>query len=239
MIGKSAGTTLAAALLFSTAAQADPGFYFKLDSGWSFARDAHFREDNTATANCMLNTASGGCTDELNHLGSSFVAGIGIGYQVAPNLRVDLTYQRRGGFDLRGSDSAGTDFDPPLTSDAFIVSGFYDLPVQWGSFKPFVGLALGRTRNKLDPVRWNDPGAPGQSGTLPGGSNNDRVYQLTLGGTLSFGNNWSLDLGYRYSDFGEFKKAGGPELSGAAFTTDSQTGKLRANELLIGGRWAF
>ena len=224
------------ALAAATPAQAEGNRYVRIDSGWSFARPAGFGDDSLAMATCMMNTSSGGCGEKLNHLGSSFVIGVGIGMRVAPDWRVDLSVQRRAGFDLKGSDSAGTDFDPPVTSDAVILSGFYDLPVEWGKFKPFVGLAAGYTRNKLDPIQWRD-GA--YSGALPGGTHRDRMYQITLGGAYTISKDWSLDLGLRYSDFGEIKKDGGPAVSGDAFTTGTGTGKLRAHEILIGARWAF
>jgi hypothetical protein len=50
---------------------------------------------------------------------------------------------------------------------------------------------------------------------------------------------WILDVGYRYSDLGEFKKPAGPDQSGTAGTftasgsTTSATGKLRTNEILF------
>ena len=56
---------------------------------------------------------------------------------------------------------------------------------------------------------------------------------------------WTLEVLYRYSDMGKFVKSAGPDQfapSGtfnASGNTGAATGKLRANELIVGVRWDF
>lgn len=235
-IGVAGAIAALASLLFSAPAAAGGAFYLKLDSGWAWGTNAGFQEDNPASADCFLIVTGTTCGGKLNDVGSSFVIGGGIGYRFSPLFRADITYGRRGGFNLSGADPAGTYFDPKLTSDSFMVSGFFDIPYKIaGRAQPYVGLAIGRSKNKMDALKWNDPTCC--NGVLNGGgSNNSTAWQITLGAAIQVAPMWTLDLGYRYSDFGEFKKPFGPDQQGtftASGFTESATGKLRTNEILF------
>jgi opacity protein-like surface antigen len=219
------------------------GPYVGVQVGYSRARDANFREDNSADPNCFLFVTGVSCGGTLNHLGSSPVVGVSVGYRINPMFRLDLGYQRRSGFNLSGSDPAGTDFDPKVSSDSFMVSGFVDLPYRFdlaGGAQPYAGLAVGRSKNSMDSLNWNDRTCC--SGTLNSGtSHTSTTWQFTLGAALTISGAWVLDIAYRYSDLGEFKKSSGPDQIGnfTGFgTTTSATGKLRANEILLGIRYS-
>lgn len=232
-----AGALLAlVSLSLGTPAAAQSGFYLKLDSGWAWGRSAGFQEDDPSSPDCFLIVSGTTCGGKLNDLGSSFVIGAGIGYRFTPMFRGDITYSRRGGFNLKGWDPAGTYFDPDVTSDAIMVNGFFDMPYKIADrAQPYVGLAIGRSKNKMDALKWNDPGCC--SGVLnAGGSNTSTAWQFTLGIGIQVAPQWILDVGYRYSDLGEFKKPAGSDqvnnFTGSGVTT-SATGKLRTNELLF------
>lgn len=222
-----------AALVASGSAQAQGHFYGRLDTGWSFARDAKFKDKRAIDPNCFLIvTVSGVCGGELNHLGSSFVLGIGVGYQFPGGFRADYTYGHRSGYDLKGKDPAGTSFDPKVQSDSHLVNGYFDLP-KWGSVKPYIGGGIGWSRNKMDRIKWNDGGS---SGVLTGGKKTDRAYQITIGAVFEPADKLKLDIGYRYFDFGRIHKAAGPDQSGmfnASGITGPADGKLRAHEILF------
>jgi len=227
------------ALMLATTAQAGLGLYLKLESGYAWGRDAGFQEDDPSSAECFLIVSGTTCGGKLNHVGSSFVIGAGIGYRFSPMFRADLTYGRRSGFNLKGRDPAGTDFDPKVSSDSIMLSGFVDIPYKIaGRAQPYVGLAIGRSRNKMDTLKWSDPGCC--TGVLnAGASNNATAWQLTLGAAITVAPKWTIDVGYRYSDFGDFRKPRGPDqvgLFGTGFTASAK-GKLRTNELLLSLRY--
>lgn len=225
-----------------SSAPAGPGFYVGAQVGYSDSRKADFKEDNPNASDCFLYTGATTCGGTLNHLGSSAVYGVSVGYRFSPLFRVDVSYQRRSGYNLSGSDPAGTEYDPKVKSDSVMVSGFVDIPYKIGGrVQPFVGAAVGRSRNTMDALNWNDPGCC--TGTFnPGESHNSTAWQLTLGAAITLAQKLVLDVAYRYTDMGEFKKAEGQDQSGvfnASGTTTSATGKLRANEFLVGVRYGF
>ncbi len=218
------------------------GPYLTAQVGYSKARGANFKEDNPSSPDCFLYVTATTCGGTLDSLGSSPVFGVSVGYRISPMFRVDVGYQRRGGYNLSGWDPAGTYYDPTVSSDAMMVSGFLDFPYKIaGQVQPFAGLAVGRSKNKMDALRWTDPGCC--TGVLNDGStNNSTAWQATLGAAISLVKGWVLDVSYRYADMGEFKKPVGADqvgnFSGSGMTT-SATGKLRSNELLLAVRYEF
>lgn len=221
------------------------GAYVKLDTGWSWAKNAGMRDDDPSSPNCVLQPATGSvCNGTLNTLGSSFIIGAGVGYKLPLGFRVDLTYNNRSGYNLKGSDPAGTDFDPRVKSNAILFNGYYDIPVTIaGRVKPFVGGGIGWTKNKMDHLMWNDTGTFPSSGGLPGGTWSGTAWQLTLGADVIVADHWVIEAGYRYVDLGKIIKEAGSGTSGSAFNaanyTTQLTGKLRANEFLLNFRYDF
>ena len=227
--------------LSASGATPSVGPYLSVQAGYSWGSDANFKEDNPNSPDCFIFTGAA-CGGTLNNLGSSPVFGIGIGYRFSPMFRADISYQKRSGYNLSGYDPAGTYFDPDVSSDAVMLAGYYDIPHKIaGKAQPYVGVAIGRSKNKMDALNWNDPGCC--MGTLNGGgSNNSTAYQLTLGAAWTVANNWVLDVAYRYTDLGDFKKPAGADQSGnftGTGVTTSATGKLRGNELILGLRYEF
>lgn len=217
------------------------GPYVRADIGWSWARNADFTDDAPVSPTCFIAVNYPGvCGASLNSLGSSAVFGIGAGYRFGNGFRADVTLEYRGGYNLSGADPEGTYFDPQVTSKGALINGYYDLPVAWGPFRPYVGGGIGYSKNKMDPINWYDATS---TGTLPGGSNNSVAWQLTLGTNIDLGDKWVVDVRYRYSDFGKFKKDAGPDLAGQFNPppngTGPATGYLRASEFIIGVRRDF
>jgi opacity protein-like surface antigen len=217
------------------------GPYVRAEAGFSKAVNPHFRDDNPHSPNCFLLAVSGPCTGELDKLGNGRTLGIGVGYRFPGGIRADVTYNRRSGFELKGWDPAGTYFDPPVKTDTLMFSGTFDLPVKLGSFKPYVGLGIGRTKNDMKPINWFDPGCC--TGTLTGGKKSDTAWQIALGGDIDLSGGLVLEIAYRYTDLGKIVKNAGPDQAGQFFGPGSVTGpasgKLRTNELLLALRYGF
>jgi opacity protein-like surface antigen len=222
------------------AQKSPPGPYLKAELGYSKARDADFREDNPNSPDCFLYVTSTTCGGTLNDLGNGWTGGIGVGYRTGSGFRVDLTYNRRSGYNLSGTDPAGTIYDPDVTSDAFMLNGTYELPMVFGAVRPFIGGGIGTSRNEMDALKWSDPGCC--SGTLNGGKKTDTAWQFTLGADIALQDKWTLEVLYRYTDMGKFVKNAGPDQSGnfsGSGSTISATGKLRANEIIVGVRFGL
>ncbi len=221
------------------------GPYVAAQIGYGQSRNANFKEDNPAAPDCFLFVTATTCGGTLNNMGASAVFGISAGYRFGPMLRADIGYQRHGGYNLSGWDPAGTYYDPPVTSNAMIVTGFLDYPEKIGGwFRPYVGLGIGVSRNKMNSLNWFDPTCC--SGTLNSSTTtNSFAWQGSLGAAISLDSvakGLVLDIMYRYSDLGDFKKAAGFDQVGnfsGSGTTTSATGNIRSNEFLFGIRWEY
>jgi opacity protein-like surface antigen len=232
---------LASAAALGAAGDAAAQAYLVLNTGWSWAQNANMKDTDTTHATCVLQSGVSGapCDGVLNHLGSSFIIGGGVGYRFAMGIRVDVTYSNRSGYDLKGSDPAGTTFDPKTEANTGMVNAYYDLPFMIADrVRPYVGGGIGRSRNKVNNINWQDPGFAGQ---LPGGSNTDTAWQLTLGADVRLTRNWVIDVGYRYMDLGKIRTNAGAATGGEPFNASNFTtpleGKLRANELMFNVRY--
>ncbi|MFN0040475.1 MAG: outer membrane protein [Burkholderiales bacterium] len=211
----------------------------RIETGLSMGRSPEFRDDNTTSTDCFILTTGtpGDCGGTFDQIGSSGIIGIGVGYGLGNGKRVDIGYSRRSGFELQGSDAAGTSFDPAVTADTIMLSAAFELPVKWGPMRPYLGAGIGVSRNEMGALKWVDGN---DSGTLTGGTTTSFAWSLTLGAELDVSDNVILEFGYRYIDLGEIKKDAGPDQQpgqsgtfNASGNTGSATGKLRADELLL------
>jgi len=216
--------------------------YGVLSVGYSSARNANFQDDASGPgSDCFLITTGTTCTGTLDDLGSGYSAEIGVGLLFSDAFRADITYGRRDGYDLTGSDPAGTAFDPAVTSDSIMLNAYYTFPVTWFKrLKPYLGAGVGASKNEMNPLHWSDGTS---SGTLPGGSNTGFAWQATAVLDILLSEKWTLDLRYRYMDMGEFTKDRGSDVSGGPFhasgVTGSATGRLQADEIVLGLRYRF
>ncbi len=224
------------------------GVYLQLDTGWSWAGNAGVTNANPqpAGANCLLQAFTTPpahiCAGTLDQLGSSFILGGGVGYRLPMGFRVDVTYNNRSGYDLKGVGPNGVSFDPKVAANTVMLNGYYDLPVTLGEgVKPYVGGGIGRTKNKVNNINYSEPGPPPESGQVPGGSKSSMAWQLTLGAEVRITKNWVVDIGYRYVDLGKLATNAGPATAGQPYNADNYTtpltGKLRANEFLFNLRY--
>ena len=226
----------------STPVQAQPrsplaGFYLQLDTGWSWATDAGMKNTTPQPggSNCLLQTPSPHvCTGSLNNLGSSSIIGGGVGYRLPLGFRIDVTYNYRGGYDLKGTSPNNVKFDPKTTANTVMLNGYYGIPYTIaGRVTPYVGGGIGRSKNKVNDINYSEAGPPPASGQVPGGSKTSTAWQLTLGADVRVTPNWVIAIGYRYSDLGTLKTKAGPATAGDSFNQDNFTtplkGNLRAN----------
>ncbi len=205
------------------------------------ARKADFKDDHAVSPTCFIAVNYPGiCGASLNHLGSSTAVSLGIGYRFGNGWRGDISYGHREGYNLRGRDPEGTDFDPPVSSKSLVASIYYDFPMMLGMVQPFAGGGFGRSNNTMNTLRWHDPSS---SGRLPGGKHNAFAWQFSAGANIALASDLILEIGYRYMDMGKFKKSAGADLEGQfnppPYGTGGATGRLRADELYLSVRREF
>lgn len=138
---------------------------------------------------------------------SSFLYGVGIGYRATPNIRVDFTvdWRDRYGIEGRGGFTAGAvPIETDLENQTYMFNLYYDLdqlPIVElpGALKPYIGAGIGIANNEVDDetivFRGNVVNFEADDETQFG-------WQLMIGASYHFTENWSADLAYRYGDFG-------------------------------------
>ncbi|HYH19372.1 MAG TPA: outer membrane beta-barrel protein [Azospirillum sp.] len=221
-------------LLASGTACAESGPYVRLDTGWSWTRDARLRDADPSSRICNL------CTETLNEIGSSALLSGGVGYRVNDLLRLDATVTRRAGFKLSDDYPSSTPpihYEAGVTSWTVLLNGYVDVPVTLGPVRPFVGAGIGWSRNKVGTL---EASFPGFFGTAAGGTRNHLAWQVTAGASVAVTPALAVDLSYRFLDAGDIgtdpsiavTNRGRPPITGSK-------GRLQSHDLLVGMRYAF
>ncbi len=214
----------AAAMVMSVAGSAQAAewtkdVYVRLDTGWGFAANAGIKQ--------------AGGTDTIDDIGNSPLLGLGVGYRINPMFRTDLTFTYRGGFAIDDKVN-GTAYDGDIDSYATMLNGYFDVPVDLGRFKPYVGFGIGWAHNKQDAQGAT---VAGVKETAPDGTANSFAWQAMLGTGFAITENLSLDAGYRYFDGGRLKWDAGKTSAGNDF--NGAKGDLKSHEITLGLRYGF
>jgi opacity protein-like surface antigen len=224
---------VAAAGIAAGAAQAQ--LYWRVDSGYSWSKDAGISDKNFPLNGIICGNAACTVPGQLNDLDNSLILGAGVGYRFDPNLRGDVTLGYRGYYKLRGVDAGvpATSFSADVKSWLGLLNGYYDFPVG-GSWMPYLGAGIGFARNKVDSVTGTGGGI---TASVPGGTKTEFAWALMAGVSYPLNAGMTLDIGYRYLDAGRAETDFGA-VSPAVFGTYSgASGKLRAHELAVGLRF--
>ncbi|MFC7331671.1 porin family protein [Rhodocista pekingensis] len=165
--------------------------------------------------------------DEIDY---SPLWGIGAGYRINPNLRVDLTADWRDRYIVeggRGFAAGGLPINSEVDNRTLMVNAYYD----FGAFelmgnrqqvRPYLGAGIGLSTTKVDDV---DVIIADQNRLERFfGSDDDQFsWQLMAGAQVETGSGLFFDLGYRYVDLGKV------QLSSTSGVLDED---LRAHELV-------
>jgi opacity protein-like surface antigen len=190
--------------------------YLRLDTGYSFSRDAG-----------VTNKSGGGIVGSVDTLEKSPIYGGGIGYKFGRAFRTDFTASYRGGFELRGTDAAFQTFRGDVTSWAYMLNGYFDIPTG-SAWTPYVGAGVGHYRNRVATVAVQTPGVG--NFIIPEGKKYGAAWSVSAGVGYPLGTTVTLDIGYRYLNLGKIETPAIPTYSGL-------TGKLAAHELAVGIRF--
>lgn len=205
-------------------------FYVKGGLGYGWATDAGIQN--------RAETGTPQIAGTLEDVGQSAVYELGAGWQLAPAVRAELSYQYRDGFKLSDKDvgaGACCSYSSKIKSQALFVTGFYDFPAIQ-AVTPFVGVGVGVSQNKMDALNYSGS----VTGAGAGGKKSSVAWQLIAGGSITVQKNLALDVAYRYVDLGKVKTDKGMNVDTlGTYPSDGIGGKLRSNELSLSLRQSF
>lgn len=180
----------------------DSGFYLRGDLGYSLNR----------ASNIVYSPVNVAGESTLSHsLKSTGLASIGIGYQVNPLLRGDITLEQRSQSRFHYLDRVENtttpanyylnDVNGKLGLRVAMVNAYANLGT-WQRFTPFLGVGLGVAATSMRNVFNKGVGPGNNHPDAKGiGTNTDTTslaWALHAGVSYAITSRWSAELGYRY-----------------------------------------
>ena len=188
-------------------------FYFRAGVVLDGSQETRFKDvDCSSTSPAALYGCGNGSDDApLSSLGDfGTMAGFefGLGYAATPALRIEAVIQHRPNFSFEGranfTQTTGRQaVSADLSSLTGMLAAYLDLPElglpRLGPFSPFIGAGGGLSRIDIDETQMEFP----KTATLvPGGQRVNLAWMLGAGFAASPGENVTLDLAWRYTDYG-------------------------------------
>lgn len=215
------------------AAPAHAQTYWRLETGYSDANSAGFKDRDWANFGILCADRFCSAPARLDNIGNSPILGVGVGHRFTPHVRADVTLTSRGGYRLNDRD-ADAHYSATIRSTALMLNGYYNFMA--GNGGPYLGLGVGWAHNRMGTM-VQDFGT-GFQNMLSGAKKNNAAFALMAGvGIPTSG--WTIDLGYRYVNLGKFGT--GTVYSNRFFSMSipsiGANGKLTAHELTLGFRF--
>ncbi|MCR6630527.1 MAG: outer membrane beta-barrel protein [Magnetospirillum sp.] len=220
-----------ALMALPAAAQAGP-WYVRADAGYGWGRDAEIEDKDCGSANSAF-----GCGNIVTgDFGNGGVVDFGVGYQIKPWLRTDVTVAYRGGYSFDGS-AGGTPVEEDLRAWTGMLSAYVDVrgltDRKMGVFHPYVGAGIGASNNHLGRLTAKDG-----SYSTPGGTETDFAWSLTAGtGIMVINKTLMFDIAYRYVDLGQASGDAGLDSFGGP--VDGTKTDIQMHEVTAGLRYLF
>ncbi len=158
--------------------------------------------------------ADGNPRRSIGQFDSMAVMEFGAGYDPEGAARFELLVEYRPGFRYDGKPNFDWATQQDTVADARSISAmaaaFFDmnattLPVV-GQVGPFVGAGIGVARNTVKNKTQNFPRT---YTTVPDGSHTDTAWMVTAGFSIELDDRTNFDIGWRYTDLGEFRTGTG------------------------------
>jgi len=229
--------------------------------GWYIKGDVGVGVTASSALSSTANAAGGSDAIYNSSVSEAALFDVGVGYQVTPWFRADVTGELRGGSSFQGLEVCNncggnnqfSDFyRGNISSTIGLVNGYFDLGT-WYGFTPFVGASVGVAFNKA--YGATDTGAAyttiGQPGAPVGGyfgnaSTTNLAWALSAGADFSVSHNLKLELGYRFLDYGKFNTGasnclapGTPTGFGCGASYKVASKELYSNDFRLGLRYYF
>lgn len=151
--------------------------------------------------------------------------GLGVGYDFVW-LRADVTGDVFAERRLTAA-APGLGFSAKVNSVAVLANLYADLGT-WSGITPYVGVGAGVAVNRLGAVRETVT-ATGEGLAYGGGTRTGFAWALMAGASIDITTSLKFDIGYRFSDLGKARAAGGAV----------RVGELRSHEVRFGLRYTF
>ncbi|MDE3175446.1 MAG: porin family protein [Pseudomonadota bacterium] len=205
------------------------GWYLRGDTGIGFNNSVGAE----TTPNPLNSFTAGQANDNWynNALSEAALFDIGVGYQINPWFRADVTGELRGGSEFSGLEVLNVTSGPfagyqaadfykgHVSSLLGMVNGYVDLGT-WYGITPFVGAGVGVSFNHFYGGQDNGVISNGGMGSSPSGgvfgngTKANLAWALMAGFDMSVARNLKLELGYRYLSYGKFNSGASQCLSG-------------------------
>lgn len=187
--------------------------YLRVDGGYSF----HDKPDITKSVGYA---PWGGSTSATNEdLDDTYFIEGGVGCNVWHNFRVDAVLGYRAGADM---SEAFNGLDGDVSTFYGFLNAYYDI-FTWGRLTPYVGGGIGFANHHI-----NDISLPA---TVSEGESTEFAWNIQGGVEVAMTENLSLDVGYRYTDWGDAESGADPD----TLNVDD----ISSHDVRVGLRWSF
>lgn len=218
--------SLLALSLFLAASQAAAGDmrpYLRAGLGADMSGSSTFRDSDCASTSPA---ALFGCVDgddgkpigAYGDFGSTIMFEAAAGVELTHFLRVEAAFSYRPGFAFDGTANfLGVGRDQPVSGEVNqlgVMGLAYLSPLaawgQDGPLQPFIGAGLGFSHNETGEMTYDFPERPQpRYSVTPDGARTDLSWAVTAGLSYEVSDALSLDLAWRYSDFGKVETESG------------------------------
>lgn len=161
-------------------------------------------------------------------IGGSFALGLRVPLARAA-WRSEVEYNINSNAEKKLTDEDGDRYELKLKSQAVMFNSYIDIYTNT-PFNPYIGGGIGFSSLKLSDRSLTYPEVPSESIK----DETNFAWQIGVGVACNLSNNVAVDLGYRYMDYGSFKKK---EHDEDGYSTDKVEAK--AHEIALGLRYSF
>lgn len=214
------------------------------------------RDCSTMSPAALYGCGTGGDGAPLGSVGdfgTAAVVELGVGYALAPALRVEIQLEYRPRLAFEGvanflEPGRRQSVSAEVSSVAAMLGAYVDLTglglPRLGRFSPFVGVGVGAARTRMGETRMMFPRT---TTVVAGARRTDTAWMLTAGVATALSERSTLDIAWRYCDLGEIRTGRGegrvlwrdgsrePLLLDLAATR----AKLKGHQIQLSLRYAF
>ena len=197
----------------SSGPAAPDDFYFRAGVVLDGSEQTRFKDKNCSNTSpaALYGCGSGNDGARRSSLGDfGMMAGFafGVGYVTAPALRLEALVQHRPSFSFEGranfiQTTGRQAVSADLSSLTGMLAAYLDLPElglpRLGPFGPFIGGGVGLTRIDIDETRMEFTRT---TTIVPSGQQVNLAWMLTAGVSAPLWKKVTLDLAWRYTDYG-------------------------------------
>jgi len=165
----------------------------------------------------------------------NWACGVGLGHQVTANFRIDVTLERRNRFEVEGipdpgvAGSLGQKFEVKSTVGLF--NAYYDIG-NFAGFTPYIGAGVGFAYNEM-----SDSEVVSSGFKTRGDKRTSIAWALMAGATYDLTEQWAIDGGYRYINFGDATTS--VNGSDGSIVPEIESKNMAAHEIRVGLRYNF